>query len=396
MNQSSSQALLVKRCQNLLFPAFYSIKVVFQASLSRHIPKMPPKPPFDPQNLVLWRKPILTLWYFLNEVCSCLRSLLSASLDHKKLVLFISMLFLSLAIGYQLPGAHQDALKRYEEKVFWWAYWVFLGVLSSAGMGSGLHTFVLFLAPFLIKVTIAAYECESLDFPTPYPQEFNCPEEENVSKQDVSIWAIWAKVCLEPLMWGFGTALGELPPYFISKSARTPKDREKDKNEEEDYCVGVKTRISTLIQKYGFWTIFLMAAIPNPLFDLAGMTCGTLGVPFGVFFGATFLGKTFVKSQLQTVSIIFMFSDHHVDAFMDLLSKMPFIGEALNGPILHFIEQQKTKLHHGHVDESSSYLALLLNLFVYAMNGYFLVTIVNSWAQDYYHKLCEAKKAKEN
>jgi hypothetical protein len=35
-------------------------------------------------------------------------------------------------------------------------YWVVLGVLSSIGLGSGLHTFVLFLGPHVVRVANAA------------------------------------------------------------------------------------------------------------------------------------------------------------------------------------------------------------------------------------------------
>ena len=53
-----------------------------------------------------------------------------------------------------------------------------LGVLSSVGLGTGLHTFLLFLGPFIARVTLAAYECGTTDFPEPpYPNEVNCPED---------------------------------------------------------------------------------------------------------------------------------------------------------------------------------------------------------------------------
>lgn len=32
-----------------------------------------------------------------------------------------------------------------EEKILWCAYWVGLGILSSVGLGTGLHTFLLYL-----------------------------------------------------------------------------------------------------------------------------------------------------------------------------------------------------------------------------------------------------------
>ena len=36
------------------------------------------------------------------------------------------------------------------------AYWLLLGVASSIGLGSGLHTFILYLGPHIAKVTMAA------------------------------------------------------------------------------------------------------------------------------------------------------------------------------------------------------------------------------------------------
>ena len=39
--------------------------------------------------------------------------------------------------------------------------------------------------------------------------------------------------------------------------------------------------------------------IPNPLFDLAGITCGYLLIPFTTFFAAVLIGKAIFKVQLQ-------------------------------------------------------------------------------------------------
>ena len=50
--------------------------------------------------------------------------------------------------------------------------WLVLGILSSCGFGTGLHTFLLYLGPFVGKVTLAANECNSVNFLTPpYPDE---------------------------------------------------------------------------------------------------------------------------------------------------------------------------------------------------------------------------------
>lgn len=41
--------------------------------------------------------------------------------------------------------------------------------------------------------------------------------------------------------------------------------------------------------------------IPNPLFDLAGITCGYFMIPFGTFALATFLGKAVIKAGIQVL-----------------------------------------------------------------------------------------------
>jgi len=46
------------------------------------------------------------------------------------------------------------------------------------------------------------------------------------------------------------------------------------------------------MQRNGFITILVLAAIPNPLFDLAGITAGMLHMPVWKFLLACWLGKT--------------------------------------------------------------------------------------------------------
>ncbi|VDI67951.1 Hypothetical predicted protein, partial [Mytilus galloprovincialis] len=42
-----------------------------------------------------------------------------------------------------------------------------------------------------------------------------------------------------------------------------------------------------------------LSRIPNPLFDLAGITCGHFLIPFWTFFGATLIGKAVIKIHIQ-------------------------------------------------------------------------------------------------
>jgi hypothetical protein len=50
-------------------------------------------------------------------------------------------------------------------------YWVILGVASSIGLGTGLHTFVLYLGPHIAKVAIIATTCGHL--PEMIPSRWN-------------------------------------------------------------------------------------------------------------------------------------------------------------------------------------------------------------------------------
>lgn len=50
-----------------------------------------------------------------------------------------------------------------QQTTLWYGYWVLLGIASAFGLGTGLHTFLLFLGPYIAEVTRAAYECHSAD-----------------------------------------------------------------------------------------------------------------------------------------------------------------------------------------------------------------------------------------
>jgi membrane protein YqaA with SNARE-associated domain len=144
------------------------------------------------------------------------------------------------------------------------------------------------------------------------------------------MWEIMAKVRLPAFCWGAGTALGELPPYFMARAARLSGEQDEDEleklkklmNEESKnltFMDKMKMQMHNIIQKIGFFGILAAASIPNPLFDLAGITCGHFLIPFWTFFGATFIGKAFIKMHIQKCFIIFIFTEHHVENVMAML-----------------------------------------------------------------------------
>ncbi|KAM6906932.1 vacuole membrane protein 1-like [Xenentodon cancila] len=310
-----------------------------------------------------------------------------------------------------------------EKKTLWCAYWVGLGVLSSVGLGTGLHTFLLYLGPHIASVTLAAYECDSVEFPEPpYPDQIICPPRQTPpSSSDmqqvgveaagadgvaasaaiqgsISLWTIISKVRLEACMWGAGTAIGELPPYFMARAARLsgadPEDEDYQKIEEmldqtesaQDFASRAKVAVQKLIQKVGFFGILACASIPNPLFDLAGITCGHFLVPFWTFFGATLIGKALIKMHIQKLFVIITFSKHIVEQMVSLIGAVPLLGAALQKPFREYLEAQKAKLHHRTgegIPTEESWLSWLFEKVVVIMVCFFVCSIVNSMAQSY-------------
>ncbi|XP_068124860.1 vacuole membrane protein 1 isoform X2 [Hyperolius riggenbachi] len=358
------------------------------------------------QSIVLWRKPLITLQYFFLETLITLKEWSLKLWQRRGIVGSSLLLFSILTVAYYIEGAHQQYVQYIEKKFLWCAYWVGLGILSSVGLGTGLHTFLLYLGPHIASVTLAAYECNSVNFPEPpYPDEIICPDEESVEGA-ISLWTIISKVRLEACMWGAGTAIGELPPYFMARAARLsgaePDDEEYEEFEEmlehaqtaQDFASRAKLAVQNLVQKVGFLGILACASIPNPLFDLAGITCGHFLVPFWTFFGATLIGKAIIKMHIQKLFVIITFSKHIVEQMVSLIGAVPSIGPSLQKPVQEYLEAQRKKLHHktdGGSAQSENWLSWAFEKLVIIMVFYFILSIINSMAQSYAKRVQQKK-----
>jgi len=79
---------------------------------------------------------------------------------------------------------------------------------------------------------------------------------------------------------GTGGAIGELSGYVAGLSGQAVIER-----------ITLYDRIAPHIKKYGPWAILVLAAIPNPFFDLAGAAAGILKMPIRHFFLAAWAGQ---------------------------------------------------------------------------------------------------------
>lgn len=83
------------------------------------------------------------------------------------------------------------------------------------------------------------------------------------------------------LVAGVGEALGELSGYLAGLGGRAII---------EDYRAYEK--VKGWMRRFGFWVIFALSVIPNPIFDLAGIAAGASGFPLWRFLISCWMGKT--------------------------------------------------------------------------------------------------------
>ena len=164
-------------------------------------------------------------------------------LSSRRYTVALSLALIAAVIQFLQHAPDAAAPYLYELKFV--IYWFVLGVLSSIGLGSGLHTFVLYLAPHIVRVTAAATAARSVDFsarisrfvalPPPswdvagvstalsptYAHDAwvaSAPSAASMSAGALH-FAIFSKVSFAALVWGAGTAVGEFPPYFVARAA---------------------------------------------------------------------------------------------------------------------------------------------------------------------------------
>lgn len=77
-----------------------------------------------------------------------------------------------------------------------------------------------------------------------------------------------------------GATLGELSGYAAGYSGQAVMER-----------TGMYQRLHNWTERYGVLTLSVLAFIPNPLFDMAGIAAGTLKMSVGKFLLATLIGK---------------------------------------------------------------------------------------------------------
>eukprot|EP00049_Salpingoeca_infusionum_P018264 m.356443 g.356443 ORF g.356443 m.356443 type:complete len:389 (+) comp17544_c0_seq1:188-1354(+) len=362
------------------------------------------------KQITLLKRPFTTLYYFVLELGVQLWRLTQWLLS--RWLSSLAVLTLFGAFYYTLHTSEDDRVQWLNATLHEGAYWIILGVLSSVGLGTGLHTFVLFLGPYIAQVTIHAYACGTFDFLSQMDvynrdtwDDVVCATPED-GVLDVSVWSVIAAVRFAFMCWGLGTAMGELPPYFVARAARLTEDELDDedleefhdtlKSDDQQILMRLKRYVHNLVQKWKFWGIFLCASIPNPLFDLAGITCGHFLIPFWTFFAATALGKAVVKVHLQVFFIVAIMSKPVFTSIVKTLDGISTVGPMLAKALANARASAEAKFSdEAPAEEETNYFSMALAAFVIAMILYFVLSIVTQMAQGYRHRLDTARVQKE-
>jgi membrane protein YqaA with SNARE-associated domain len=79
-----------------------------------------------------------------------------------------------------------------------------------------------------------------------------------------------------------GSTLGESTAFLVGRAG-------KGIIEDTRFYRWLERQLRTPLR--AFIVLFLLSAPPNPFFDIAGLTAGSLGVSFPIFLSATFLGR---------------------------------------------------------------------------------------------------------
>jgi membrane protein YqaA with SNARE-associated domain len=92
---------------------------------------------------------------------------------------------------------------------------------------------------------------------------------------------------------GLGMALGEITAYYAGYlGAELVRGRELPGPRRFHGTIQRAIRwISWLMSRYGMATLFVLSAIPNPLFEIAGLTAGSVRMPFRRFIVSVTGGK---------------------------------------------------------------------------------------------------------
>ena len=272
----------------------------------------------------------------------------------------------------QIQHPYVNQINMVEHCIKFTVWWTSLGVLSSIGMGSGLQSGMLFLYPHIIKIFMTAQTCKTLSFEAASdmwfyqsPTQFQCPSSSESGLIPVSFWGLWLKILPACFLQAAGTAIGEVPPYYISRSARLAALEAEGMDEASPGAAGVGGEIpaeldevsaSTLVnnakilmvrflKNHGTVGLLLLASVRTPCFDLAGSAAGHFLMPFDKFFLATLIGKAVIRNGYQSLVYVAMVDEKVMEFIVRGLQSLAPDGWHIDSKIREVLEAGRAQFN---------------------------------------------------
>jgi membrane protein YqaA with SNARE-associated domain len=299
--------------------------------------------------------------------------------------------------GSSIEGPHRPFFSEISIWLRFAVWWLGLGVLSSVGLGTGMHSGLLFLFPHIFFIVSSAEKCNNLDFDARVNMWSNVMKPGDTfacihpqPRYDVSLIALLIKSFSACLLWGIGTALGELPPYATAYAARLAGKEDEFEEmlaeteiDNKDVVARMKKWMLEIVDKYGFWGVLSLSSWPNALFDLTGICCGHALMPLVTFLSAVIIGKALIKVNGQLLVFTFLFSSKYRQMAIGKLTAVADVFGFESQKIANMINKAVGKFSTGGSgeEEARSLLALAFQYGVTIVILMFVKSCIEQFAQ---------------
>ena len=358
------------------------------------------------ESLLIINNPLETCTVFVLAMINMIRSYGGYIMTHPFFTFLCVPLLTMWFLSKYFPGL--SVSESIHDFVFWVEYcvwWIGLGMLSSIGLGTGFQSGILFLFPHVAKVCIAAQTCRSTNFEyltdiwmRSSPNLFKCSSSEirnsqlNTDVNEVTFFEMWKIIILPCFLQSVGTAIGEIPPFWISRAARRAAlhagedlgelPEELEATSKYNWVNKGKEFMIKFLQSHGFLGVLLMASWPNIAFDLCGICCGHFLMPFRVFITATFLGKAVIRNTYQSILYVCLMHPRYMEYSIVAIQNLVPDWLHIDHLIREAIHDCKTTFTRGD-STSPTTLGQVWTILMASLITVFVLSCIQQFAQYY-------------
>lgn len=221
--------------------------------------------------------------------------------------------FLAILLLVPFVFSNRPELAPFRHVISWYAHWIHLGVGNTLGLVN--NTWASHLAPFIVRVTTSAHICKTTNFVKTNLSGIVCPK--GSPQTPVNFFTILAKVFPEAAAWSIGGSLAELVPFILATAF--VKSLEISKGNLSNQILAHLTKSRT---NFALNSVYVLAAIPNPIIDAFGLFCGLMSVPTSLFIKSLLIGRVLIRSLFQASIVVLAFSKEILEPVVGLVRQL--------------------------------------------------------------------------